>query len=77
MGPVELVPGQLGMGWTDVHLVGPILGPECYGGPGLDIHERNSIQTALRAHYDLQKVAAELRAQWPEICVCLALPGTM
>ena len=33
---------------------------------GLDIHERKSIQTALRGDYDLQKVAAEMRAQWPE-----------
>ena len=33
---------------------------------GLNIQERNTVQTALRGDYDLQRVAAELRAQWPE-----------
>ncbi|CAE7764523.1 unnamed protein product, partial [Symbiodinium necroappetens] len=33
---------------------------------GLDVHERNMVQTALQGNFDLQRVAAELRAQWPE-----------
>ena len=33
---------------------------------GLDVHERNVVQTALRGDFSLQRVAAELRAQWPD-----------
>ena len=33
---------------------------------GLDVHERNVIQTALQGDFGLQRVAAELRAQWPD-----------
>ncbi|CAE7602013.1 unnamed protein product, partial [Symbiodinium necroappetens] len=33
---------------------------------GLSIQERNLVQTALRGNYELQNVAAELRAQWPD-----------
>ena len=33
---------------------------------GLDVRERNVIQTALQGDFNLQRVAAELRAQWPE-----------
>ncbi|CAE7909697.1 hypothetical protein AK812_SmicGene10805 [Symbiodinium microadriaticum] len=33
---------------------------------GLDVRERNVVQTALQGNFDLQRVAAELRAQWPE-----------
>ena len=33
---------------------------------GLNIQERNTVQTALRGNYELQRVAAELRSQWPE-----------
>ena len=32
----------------------------------LDIHERNGIQTALQGDFGLQRVASELRAQWPD-----------
>ena len=32
----------------------------------LDIHERNVIQTAIQGDFRLQRVAAELRAQWPD-----------
>ena len=32
----------------------------------LDVSEKNIIQTALRGDYSLQKVAQELRSQWPE-----------
>ena len=33
---------------------------------GLDGHERNMIQTAVRGDFSLHKIAHELRAQWPE-----------
>ncbi|CAE7938738.1 unnamed protein product, partial [Symbiodinium sp. KB8] len=32
----------------------------------LDVSERNIIQTALQGNYSLQRVAQELRSQWPE-----------
>lgn len=33
---------------------------------GLDSQERNMVQTAVRGNFSLQKIAHELRAQWPE-----------
>ncbi|CAE7907645.1 unnamed protein product [Symbiodinium microadriaticum] len=51
--PVEILPDYI-QGWmllTDA---------------GLDIQERNAIQTALRGEFSVQSVATELRAQWPD-----------
>ena len=33
---------------------------------GLDIQERNAVQTALRDEFSVDRVATELRAQWPD-----------
>ncbi|CAE7335331.1 unnamed protein product [Symbiodinium microadriaticum] len=33
---------------------------------GLDIQERNAVQTALRGEFSVDRVATELRAQWPD-----------
>ena len=33
---------------------------------GLEVHERNLVQTALQGDFSLQRVAQELRNQWPE-----------
>ena len=50
---VELLPDYV-QGWYLLH------------DANLDVSERNIIQTALRGDYSLQRVAQELRSQWPE-----------
>ena len=50
---VELLPDYV-QGWYLLH------------DANLDVSERNIIQTALQGNYSLQRVAQELRSQWPE-----------
>ncbi|CAE7938680.1 unnamed protein product, partial [Symbiodinium sp. KB8] len=50
---VELLPDYV-QGWYLLH------------DANLDVSERNILQTALQGNYSLQRVAQELRSQWPE-----------